>query len=269
MNIHRLFSIFLLLALTLSACTEQGDSASAPEETAAAEAPAEETPMEQASWSYEGASGPSAWGELDESFATCSIGTEQSPIALDESEASSAELPALSFTYGEATLTVEDTGHGYKATPDGTHQLTVGDDTYSLLQFHAHTPSEHTLNGESYPMDVHFVHQNDAGALAVVGVMIESGEMNEAYQVYAAQSEGSEEGAQMVSLSSLLPGDLSYLTYDGSLTTPPCTEGVRWIVLKEPVSLSAEQIDVFSSSHGATNRPVQPLEGRTVQMTAP
>ena len=247
----------LLLSLAIIGCTGQADQT-----PAAAEA---EMPMENVEWSYEGEGGPANWGSLEAEYGVCSSGVEQSPIALVTTDMSSAELPALMLNYGDATLQVEDTGHGFKATPDGEHTLTIGEDSYSLLQFHAHTPSEHTLDGNSFPMAVHFVHQNDLGELAVVGVLIESGEANTAYAAYADGAAGTASEMSPASVRSMLPEDLDYFTYDGSLTTPPCSEDVRWIVLKESISLSPEQIEVFASVHGATNRPVQPLEGRTVQ----
>lgn len=259
MKIDRFALLTLLSIFLIAGCTEQS------EETPAMSEAEEPAPMEKASWSYEGATGPAAWGSLDGAFGECSGGVEQSPVALVEDDAQSEVLPALSFSYGEATLDVVDSGHGFTATPSGENMLMVGEDTYSLLQFHAHTPSEHTLNGESFPMAVHFVHQNDAGDLAVVGVLIQSGEANATYDAYTAQSGGAAGSA--VALIDMLPSDYSYMTYPGSLTTPPCSEGVRWIVLKESITLSPEQIEVFASAHGVTNRPVQPLGERTVRLS--
>lgn len=219
-----------------------------------------------ATWSYDGDTGPEHWGTLESSFATCSTGQEQSPIALTGDSAEDADLAALAFTYGEVVIEVSDTGHGFKATPEGSNTLTIGDDSYSLLQFHAHTPSEHTLNGNSFPMEVHFVHQNEAGNLAVVGVLIEAGEENTAYEAYVTQSAGATDAAETIDLAALLPAEKAYMTYDGSLTTPPCTEGVRWIVLSTPITMSDEQIEAFSTPHGITNRPVQPVGERVVTM---
>lgn len=247
----------LLLSLAIIGCTGQADQT-----PAAAEA---DMPMENIEWSYEGEGGPDSWGSLDAAYSACATGMEQSPIALISGDMESVALPPLMLNYGEASLQVEDTGHGFKATPDGDHTLTIEEDSYSLLQFHAHTPSEHTLDGTSYPMAVHFVHQNDQGQLAVIGVLIESGEANPAYAGYADGAAGTASEMTPISVRSMLPASLEYFTYSGSLTTPPCSEGVRWIVLKESITLSAEQIEAFASEHGMTNRPVQPLEGRVVQ----
>ena len=263
MNINRLAILSLFVALFIVGCTN-------PEQETPPAAEAEPMPpaeVEEASWTYEGTSGPDAWGSLSAEFESCSAGVEQSPIALMTADATTEALPALELNYGDASLSTEDTGHGYKATPSGEHMLMVGEDTYNLLQLHPHTPSEHTLNGESFPMEVHFVHQNDAGALAVVGVMIQSGEANEAYADFTALSAGTSDAADPAPLRALLPEGLDYMTYPGSLTTPPCSEGVRWIVLSEPITMSPEQIDVFASAHGMTNRPVQPLNERSVRIS--
>lgn len=260
LNFDRLTILFLSLFVVLAGCAEQAEEMADSSET---EEMADEAPAKKASWGYEGDMGPAAWGSLSEEFATCSAGVEQSPINIVAADAQMEAIPALNFTYGEATLDVADSGHGFTATPSGEHMLTVGDDTFKLLQFHAHTPSEHVINGESYPMDVHFVHINDAGELAVVGVMISSGEASASYEAYTSLSSGGE--ADAVDLMSLLPSDHSYFAYSGSLTTPPCSEGVRWHVLKEAVTLSPEQIEVIASAHGNTNRPVMPLGDRMVK----
>ncbi|MBX2823049.1 MAG: carbonic anhydrase family protein [Rhodothermaceae bacterium] len=254
--LYTLFCFFVIVG-----CAEQAQEDMS---TAEAQEP-EAAPMEKTAWTYEGDGGPDAWGSLDDAYGACSAGVEQSPIALVSTDAESSSLPALSFTYGEATLTVNDSGHGYTATPDGSHMLSIGDDTYNLLQFHAHTPSEHTLDGEYFPMAVHFVHQSEAGELAVVGVLISSGEANPAYDAYTSLSEGGE--ASPVALMSMLPEDLTYMTYPGSLTTPPCSEGVRWNVLTTPITMSPEQIEVFAAAHGDTNRPVMPLGERSVRVS--
>lgn len=263
MKFARLSAVGILSIMILAGCMNQSQ-----ETSDMAEADASNTPVTEASWSYEGATGPAAWGEIGTGNSACSTDSTQSPIAIVEADAMSADLPALNLSYGNLTFSVEDTGHGYKAKfEDTSNTLTIGNETYNLIQFHAHTPSEHTLNGESYPMAVHFVHQMEgSGRLAVIGVLINSGAANEAYTGYADLSAaGTGEGS--VDVRSMLPENLSYLGYSGSLTTPPCTPGVRWIVLNNPIELSPEQIEVFASAHGMTNRPVQPLYERTVHIS--
>lgn len=260
-------STLLMAPLALAACadTEPAPEAAGPATIESAESPATEEPT----WTYEGATGPEAWGTLSGEYAACSAGGAQSPIDLRRAAAQEADLPPLRLEYGDANVRVEDTGHGYKATPANAHTLRVGEDTYRLLQFHPHGPGEHTLNGQSYPMEFHFVHQNDAGELAVVGVMVQEGAANPAYQPFVETSASEAQGTAAIgSLEALLPTDRSYFTYEGSLTTPPCTEGVRWIVLREPITLSKAQIDAIAEDHGATNRPVQPLGDRRLQISA-
>lgn len=229
------------------------------------EAPATAEPAaEQSEWSYEGETGPEQWGTLSSEYESCDVGQAQSPIDIRTGEGEGDDLPSLELAYGGSDLTVEDTGHGYQATPGSDQTLTIGDQTYRVLQFHAHTPSEHTIDGQSYPMEVHFVHQNDAGELAVVGVMVEEGEPNEGYSEVVEAVRSTEQTATLDDVSSLLPSERAYYTYSGSLTTPPCTEGVRWIVLEEPITLSAEQISAWQT-HGETNRPVVPVNEREVE----
>lgn len=219
------------------------------------------------SWSYAGDTGPAQWGTLSDEYATCASGTAQSPINIQMADLESADLPPLEFGYGSATLRVEDGGHGMKATPTAEQRLTIDGEVYTLQQFHVHAPSEHTVDGESYPLEVHFVHENAAGQLAVVGLMAESGEPASAFAPFVtAMSSGSDDARATTSIADLLPDDLEYVTYPGSLTTPPCSEGVRWIVLTTPVQLSAAQVATLAGGHGATNRPTQALEGRTVRL---
>lgn len=221
----------------------------------------------ESSWSYEGETGPESWGDLSEEYATCGTGQSQSPIDIPTGEARSGDVSGLELGYAGTELTLEDTGHGYKATPASENTLTIGEDSYRLLQFHAHTPSEHTVDGQSFPMEVHFVHQNDAGELAVVGVMVEEGAENGTYgPVVSALEAGQGSGTATVEdMAALMPESQEYYSYSGSLTTPPCTEGVRWIVMESPVAMSAAQLAVFEEAHGETNRPVVPLNEREVQ----
>ena len=263
---RRLRPILLTMALApfaLVACGAQPEAA----DTETEETTAVASDDEAVTWSYSGETGPAEWATLSEEYAACAVGSEQSPIDIPGETAQNAELPALSFDYGAASARIEDGGHGVLVTPETSLGLTIGDDRYSLLQFHAHDPSEHTIDGRSYPLEIHFVHQNEAGQLAVVGVMIEEGEADPAFGpvIEGLQADGA---TATVEFAQLLPERLDYFTYDGSLTTPPCSEGVRWIVLAEPIQIGAEQLAALSEGHGATNRPVQPLEGRIVRSSS-
>ncbi len=246
----------LFIGLPFVAACARGDTAS---QDKAAEAAHTEV-----AWSYAGETGPDRWGMLSEEYAACAAGMAQSPIDVATASVESHDLPPLEFDYGNTTVRVETSGYGMVVTPETTQRLTIGEDQYTLLQFHPHGPSEHTIDGQSFPLEIHFVHQNDAGQLAVVGVMFEEGASSAAYEAIAGA--GREGGATMeVNLAELLPDAAGYITYDGSLTTPPCSEGVRWNLLTESMSLSSDQLAALAGDHGPTNRPVQPLSGRTVR----
>lgn len=253
-----LFPFSLLIVAFLAGC--------ATPETTPEAAPAE-SHTESAKWTYQSETGPANWGTLSAEYATCGTGMAQSPIDLPLASANVTDLPALMFDYSATTLSLSDTGHGYKAAPDGSHTLSIGGDTYRLLQFHAHTPSEHTIEGESFPMEIHFVHQSEVGELAVVGMMIEEGDENSAFQTVIDGIRSGSMEAEVENPAALLPDSLAYFAYSGSLTTPPCTEDVRWNVLRESTSMSAEQIAVFAEAHGLTNRPVQPSNDRAISIS--
>ena len=221
---------------------------------------------EQAPWSYEGETGPAAWGRLSPDFALCETGTMQSPINLVG--AVREPLPGPTFRYTAAPVEVANLGHTLQVnyTP-GNNTLILGDDTYELLQYHFHTPAEHLLRGEHFPMAAHLVHRSAAGELAVVGVLIREGAENAALrQVWSrlptTAGEVSRDPSMPITPEALLPRDRTNYRYPGSLTTPPCTEGVRWIVMAEPIEMSRAQIAAVRNVIHTTNRPVQPLGAR-------
>ena len=227
-------------------------------------------------WAYEDHGnevGPAKWGTLpgDE---TCAAGRQQAPINLVSGAAKAQDLPDLVFTYRPSSLAMTNNGHTVQLTYDAGSTLgrTGSTATAKLAQFHFHAPSEHTVDGVSYPMEVHFVHVDAAGKpLVVVGVFIKAGKENAAL-AKAFQSLPAREGEKRtpagdsVDGHALLPADKTYFTYAGSLTTPPCTEGITWYVLKNPIEMSPAQIRAFTAlEHLAhTNRPVQKLGGRVV-----
>ncbi|HJR06392.1 MAG TPA: carbonic anhydrase family protein [Pyrinomonadaceae bacterium] len=205
-----------------------------------------------------------------------SVGSEQTPIDIRNEDLTFVEnLPSLGFSYGtKVSLDVVNTGSpGEFATvravvPDGGGALTVAGVTYKLLQFHWHAPSEHELNGQKFPMEMHFVHQAADGTLSVVGVFIKSGKENkELAKIFAdlpAQTNEHRAVARL-NLTKLLPRNLESFRYAGSLTTPDFAEGVRWVVLAEPIEMSSEQIAAFTALFPEGNsREVQPLNGRTI-----
>jgi carbonic anhydrase len=222
-------------------------------------------------WSYEGANGPEHWGDLDPEYARCKAGKEQSPI--DIRNAQKASLPAIRFEYRSGPLKIIN--NGYTAvrvnyTPGNGNFLIVGDQRYELTQFHFHHPSEEYIHGEPYDMVIHLMHEASDGKVAAVAVLLKAGSANATiHQLwkYMPKTEGKEEQIAGVEVNpiGLLPPDTSYYTYMGSVTAPPCTEGVTWFVLKTPVDISAEEIGTFAKLYPHDVRPPQPLNGRVVK----
>ena len=231
-------------------------------------------------WTYEGENGPQFWGKLDPIFSVCDKGHNQSPI--DITKTSSAVLPKIRADFGPAKLQIVhhehiadeiNNGHTIQVNLSDGDTLTIGDTNYELLQFHFHAPSEHTIHGKHYPMELHFVHKSPSGALAVVAVFIEKGTHNVAFDPIWAnlpKQKGVESHYEhvQVNVDDLLPHDTKSYRYNGSLTTPPCSEVVKWIVMQSPIQLSAAQIWRFSSLIEGNNRPVQPLHHRVTATDA-
>jgi carbonic anhydrase len=237
----------------------------------AAPAPAGEgKPPTEHHWNYGKENGPARWGDLEPDFATCKVGHRQSPIDIEETV--KADLPPIQFDYGPSPLRIVDNGHTVMATYGPGSSIRVGEDVYQLKQVHFHRPSENTVRGTRYAMEAHLVHADDRGRLAVVAVLLETGKENALVrELWSAvpPEKGKEEvreGAQ-IDAGEILPADRGYYTFEGSLTTPPCSENVTWLVLKQPVQLSAAQIARFSKLYPDDARPTQRLEGRVVRAT--
>ena len=222
------------------------------------------------SWTYSGEHGPEHWGELDASFAACKTGQQQSPI--DIRSAKSLDLPAIEFKYQGTPLRIINNGHTIEVYPAPGSAIAVGGERYELKRFHFHHPSEEKINGKEYAMVVHLVHADAKGKSAVVGVLLEEGRANPligtvwSYLPAEAGPERKYEDVR-INVADLLPDDHGYYTYPGSLTTPPCSEGVRWFVLKKPVTISKGQAEAFGKIYAHNARPTQPLHGRTVLET--
>ncbi len=221
-------------------------------------------------WGYEGAGGPEHWGDLKPEFATCKDGKSQSPIDIETSKVVKAELPAIEFHYQEAPLSVVNNGHTIKVNYPAGSSIKVGEVTYELLQFHFHTPSEHTIDGKPFAMVAHLVHKSADGGLGVVGVLMKEGASNPAietiWKVMPKQAGEKVESSEItINASAILPENHSYYNYSGSLTTPPCTEGVNWMVLQTPIEVSKEQVAALAALFKNNARPVQPLNGREVK----
>lgn len=222
-------------------------------------------------WSYSGDTGPANWGHLDPSYATCADGTVQSPVDIVGATAKPLANPRIAYRRG--AVSIENNGHTVQANAAGGSSITVDGVTSQLLQMHFHSPAENMIAGVQAPVDVHLVHQASNGALTVIGVMLDVGpRRNAAWQPFVralrrssmlADSEASVANA-VFDWQAMLPKDLRSYRFKGSLTTPGCTEGVSWIVMRQPVLLSAPQIAAFKAAYSANARPVQPLNGRPV-----
>jgi carbonic anhydrase len=223
-----------------------------------------------AHWSYSGATGPAHWGAEDPANATCSTGTRQSPIDIEK--ATTAALPAIEFAYKAIPLTVTDTHHSFQVNaPAGSGGITVGGDHYDLVQFHFHRPSEEAIRGKHYAMVAHLVHKNDKGELAVVAVLIHAGADNAflkpIFDNFPSGGTESKVAGTDIDLTQLLPAKRGYYTFEGSLTTPPCSEHVRWFVLKNAVQASKAQVGQFATHYPHNARPLQALNDRKVEQT--
>ena len=220
-------------------------------------------------WEYQGAAGPQAWGTLDASFAGCKLGHEQSPI--DIHGAHKAHLAPLALDYHATPAEIVNNGHTVQVNLTDAGALVLDGVPYKLVQFHFHTPSEEHIDGKVYPMVAHLVHKSDDGKLAVVAVLLKQGKANAALKpVFDALPQAADDKAALAepfNVADLLPADHGYYKFMGSLTTPPCSEGVHWQVLKQPVEVSREQIHMFHKLYKANARPIQPVYKRTVEQT--
>ena len=220
-------------------------------------------------WAYQGNTGPSHWASLSPDFSTCKLGGLQSPI--DIRGAKAADLPAIRFDYKPSPLKIVDNGHTIQVNYAPGSSIEVGAARYELVQFHFHRPSEERINGKAHAMDAHLVHRNSAGELAVVAVLLDKGQDNPTLRAVWSnlpkQKEKEVAAPATIDAAALLPADKGYYTFQGSLTTPPCSEGVRWFVLKTPMTLAANELTAFAKLYPMNARPTQPLNGRAVEAT--
>ncbi|MGE0372555.1 MAG: carbonic anhydrase [Gammaproteobacteria bacterium] len=218
-------------------------------------------------WEYSGHAGPEHWGELSPEFSLCGSGRNQTPIDLDAMI--EAELAPIEFRYQAAGHEVINNGHTIQVNFDSGSGIAIDGRQFDLKQFHFHAPSENHIQGKSYALEGHLVHADKDGNLAVVAVMFEPGAANEvidqAWKVMPEKAGGKSALGAKVSAEGLLPVQRDYYRFNGSLTTPPCSEGVRWLVMKEAMTASEAQIEQFAHvMHHPTNRPLQPLFARPV-----
>lgn len=225
---------------------------------------AHDTPT--AHWSYEGMQGAKYWGSMEPGFSLCKSGKEQSPIDITMDGAS--KPTPIEFGYTQGSAEVINNGHTIQVNLATGGSIKLDGVDFTLVQFHFHTPSEEKIRGKAYPMVAHLVHKSAAGQLAVVAVLFEEGDENQALKAVFSGLPAKE--GETVKLASgfnakdILPAYKGYYKFIGSLTTPPCSEGVRWQVLKQRVELSKGQLAAFRKLYKMNARPVQPLHGRKV-----
>ena len=269
-------TVAALLIPLVSACSQSTDQPRKRAEPSEPKAGATVADHAAPHWSYEGEAGPAHWASLSEEWSPCGGGRSQSPIDIDAT--AQTDLPPMTADFAPAQMKIIHHAHVADAINNGhTIQvnytegdvLSVGAESFQLVQYHFHSPSEHTVGGRHYPMEMHLVHRSAEGKLAVVGVFIEEGSHNAAFDPIwrnLPATQGTEYHLEnvMVDVDELLPAAKTSYRYDGSLTTPPCSEGVKWIIMTTPISLSAEQIGAFQRIVDGNSRPVQPLNGRPV-----
>jgi len=207
---------------------------------------------------------------LKTEYATCKTGKHQSPIDIRGEKR--ADLPAIEFSYAPSPFKIVDNGHSVQINLDPGNSIAVGGRKYDLVQFHFHHPAEERVHGQAYPMVAHLVHKDADGKLAVVAVLFKAGHENAFIESLWKDlpADVEQEHAlvgKTVDLSQLLPKNRGYYTFTGSLTTPPCSEGVRWFLLKGHTTLSKAEIAAFGKLYAMNARPVQPLNGRQVEAT--
>ena len=218
-------------------------------------------------WGYVVEEGPEFWGELHTQNAICSTGVNQSPVNL--SGFIESDLEPLGLSYKSGGNEVINNGHTIQVNYQPGSYLAINGGRYELKQFHFHSPSENHISGQSYPMEVHLVHASKEGNLAVVGVMFEEGQENKALSsIWAKMPINAGENNvlhSVISADDLLPANQDYYRFNGSLTTPPCSEGVLWLVMKESITVSKAQIEKFNQvMKHPTNRPVQAINARPI-----
>ena len=221
-------------------------------------------------WDYGAEHGPKHWGEVKADFAACGTGKAQSPV--DIRNAVPGKLDPIKFDYHPSPLHVIDNGHTVQVNYAPGSSITVGDQRYELVQFHFHKPSEEKINGKAFPMEAHLVHKRSDGALAVVAVLLKQGGANGVIGTVwknLPEEKEKEKAVDKVSVNAagLLPKNHAYYTFAGSLTTPPCSEGVTWFVLVHQTDVSDGQIGRFGKLYNGNARPVQALNGRVIRVS--
>jgi carbonic anhydrase len=265
--------ILILVSMAVLGCTEKDISKPVPISTplptdiekiveTLSEKENEKENEKEKHWTYEGEEGPEHWPELG--YPNCT-GSEQSPV--DIFPEAPIHNTGITFSYKMSTLNITNNGHTIQVTYGNDSTINVNGKRYKLLQFHFHAPSEHTISDSLYDIELHLVHKGDDGKYAVIGIMLENGTENLAYSQiwkYLPKEKGDPQVINTIDINAinLLPSNKSYYQYNGSLTTPPCTEGVSWFVMSNTVKISKEQIDTFRTIYSENSRPIQELNQR-------
>lgn len=248
-----LTAILTLFLLALSAC-------------GAKSTPEHETSSSPAHWTYEGEEGPAHWGELDPAYEMCGKGKSQSPI--DISSPNEQDIANIVFHYQPSEVNILNNGHTAQVNYDTGSYIELDGARYDVAQFHYHAPSEHEVDGKLFAAELHIVHKSADGKLAVVGLLFQEGSANPALDPFinnlpAEKSDVKDAGVKINAMD-FLPDIQTTYRYSGSLTTPPCSEGVSWLVMTTPVELSSDQLSKLEGLFEANNRPIQPLNDRTL-----
>jgi carbonic anhydrase len=219
-------------------------------------------------WGYGGVENPTQWGSLSKDFALCELGKVQSPINIKDAVIGSPT--SIKFDYKPSPLVTLNNGHTIQVNYAKGSTININGEKYSLIQFHFHTPSEHEINNKASALELHLVHRNTAGKLAVVGVLLNKGKANdlieEVWNNIPEVGKTNTVSDHTINAVNLLPKGRAYYSYAGSLTTPPCSEDVKWHVLVEPMTVSEEQIETFTNMYPVDARPIQPINGRTIEL---
>ena len=217
-------------------------------------------------WSYEGETGPANWGRHPK-WSQCATGTRQSPI--DLRDGMKVDLEPIVFDYRPSAFNVVDNGHTIQVNVGPGNTISLGGKSYELLQFHFHRPSEERINGKGFEMVIHLEHKDTEGKLAVVAVLLERGKAQNMIQTVwnnlPLEKNDTVTPSIVINVADVLPARRDYFTYMGSMTTPPCSEGVLWMVMKEPVQASPAQMALFSRLYPLNARPIQASSGRVVK----
>ncbi|MEX1166690.1 MAG: carbonic anhydrase family protein [Hydrogenophaga sp.] len=221
-------------------------------------------------WEHEGENGPQNWANLKPEFSTCATGKRQSPVHILEADTVAGPAEVLQFDYKPSGGSIVNNGHTVQVDLAGNNVLYVRGSAYKLIQFHFHHPSEERVNYKGFAMVAHLVHKNEEGQLAKVAVLIDPGAENPLIEQLLARMPLDVKDrvgfpAGLIDMNQLLPTDQRYYQFIGSLTTPPCTEGVLWLVMKQPMTVSREQLKLFTKLYPMNARPVQALNGRLVR----